>query len=315
MRDLFYKELKKVNEEILALKDNAETGQKKQSLLSTFNKILDLAQYARKEGVLALEERIFELKVQDKNEEELSRMITLVIDGSDPNLIWDICLSRYFSAGLTDYEGLRYLMSLQGALAIQDGDNPYVVENKLIVLLPEEIREAYGKSGAGDDVASICDMSRVKALCEGELPFTPNDNGYFVMKLADCVFRSIDNHSIRWLLSGWDQKELCVCLRGLSGEARERIFDNLSDRMSLMLAEEMEYLGPARVCDLIKEMMKMLQRMRFWMQNGTIHYEESEAFELFCTIYDGNEEEEETMQNITKLKTVFEEYASEGRRI
>lgn len=311
MRDVFYKELKKVSEEIYSLKETADVSDKKKRLMDTFNKIIDLSLCARKEGMTAVEEKIFLLPMTDPDIADIRDMMQLVTDGADPGLIWDICMTRYFASELTDYEGLRYLMMLQGILAIQNGDNPYVVENKLIVMLPEDLRVEY-ESSAGDENSGLYDAGKIESLCEGGLPFTKDDNGYIIMKLADCVFRSLDDSSVRRLLQGWDSKELCVCIRGLSGAARKRIFDNLSNRLALMVVEEMEYRGPIRVRDVVCEMQRMLIHMRELMQKDVIHYEESEAFDLLCQIYD-DDKEEETGMKIAKLHDVFREYASEGR--
>ncbi|MGO9751582.1 MAG: flagellar motor switch protein FliG [Solirubrobacteraceae bacterium] len=56
----------------------------------------------------------------------------------------------------------------------------------------------------------------------------------------------LDDRSIQLVLREADQKDLALALRGVSNEVRDRILQNMSERGSQMLLEEMEYQPPQR---------------------------------------------------------------------
>jgi flagellar motor switch protein FliG len=56
----------------------------------------------------------------------------------------------------------------------------------------------------------------------------------------------LDDRSIQLVLREADQKDLALALRGVSGEVKERILQNMSERGAQMLLEEMEYQPPQR---------------------------------------------------------------------
>ncbi|MGO9902030.1 MAG: flagellar motor switch protein FliG [Solirubrobacteraceae bacterium] len=56
----------------------------------------------------------------------------------------------------------------------------------------------------------------------------------------------LDDRSIQLVLREADQKDLALALRGVANEVRDRILQNMSERGSQMLLEEMEYQPPQR---------------------------------------------------------------------
>ena len=46
-----------------------------------------------------------------------------------------------------------------------------------------------------------------------------------------------------------DNTDLTLAMKGLPGKARAWIFDNVSNRLGIMLAEDMKYMGPVRMKD------------------------------------------------------------------
>ncbi|MGN0339226.1 MAG: hypothetical protein ACI4D0_01895 [Lachnospira sp.] len=148
MRDIFYSELRNRNDEIRKIEASGDTDkiiQGTELLNKAVEIIIKFSNMARKGGLLVLEETACEL--EDKNGNNyLKAMIMLIVDGTEPQLVEDISAARYFSNGLNGYEGLQYLVFLVGSLAIQAGENPRVVEEKVLALLPEHISSEYRKS-------------------------------------------------------------------------------------------------------------------------------------------------------------------------
>lgn len=56
----------------------------------------------------------------------------------------------------------------------------------------------------------------------------------------------LDDRSIQMVLKEVDQKDLAVALRGVNGEAQERLFSNMSERGAELLREEIEFQPPQR---------------------------------------------------------------------
>jgi len=271
-----------------------------------------VACYVRQEGLWHLEDKVIELKMTSCNW-DLPEMLDMVADGTDPELFGDICMAKYYSEGYKDYAALTYLLCMQGALLIAGLENPYVLENKLIVMLPETLRKEYEADKANNPAAiGLYDMSRVERLREGDLPFKAADNGYLIAKLADCAIRSMDNTSIRRLLSDSDYGNLLICMRGLSGDARSRIFDNQSNRQSLMMADDLDHQDPVIVTAVIDAIDKMVRRMLVLMSRGILTYRENEAMELIYQLY--KEENEENLNKKERLREVFDEYRTGGRQ-
>ncbi|HIG52877.1 MAG TPA: hypothetical protein EYG11_10585 [Candidatus Latescibacteria bacterium] len=107
-----------------------QTAQKKLAELS-FEEIDELfttmAEIARREGILALEESGG--KAADPF---LQRAILLAVDGTQPELIKDM-LDKWQASLLREQE-VKYRKVIEGLRGIQAGDNPRIVEHKLAMI-------------------------------------------------------------------------------------------------------------------------------------------------------------------------------------
>jgi flagellar motor switch protein FliG len=56
-----------------------------------------------------------------------------------------------------------------------------------------------------------------------------------------------DDRGLQMILKEVDVKELSVALKGASEELKERIFSNVSNRVTRMIKDEMDYMGPVRM--------------------------------------------------------------------
>ncbi len=265
MRDIFYSELRDRNDEIRKIEASGDTDKIKQGtelLNKAVEIIIKFCNMARKGGLLVLEETACEL--EDKNGNNyLKAMIMLIVDGTEPQLVEEISAARYFSNGLNGYEGLQYLVFLVGSLAIQAGENPRVIEEKVLALLPEHISSEYRKNHdeysieTGEKRKPEQDMSVVKKHCTGESPVKFGEDGYFLASVMEYIFTSIDDRSIQRILRDVDNCDLTIAMKGLSGKSRERIFNNLSERLAVMIAEDLDHIGPVRVKDVIESTYKI----------------------------------------------------------
>ena len=147
MRDIVFYEIRKSIEEINELRksssgiNDADQNAQDQMLLDTITELCDLAYVARKEGLLALEERVGKLS-ETEGFDTLKMLAMLIVDGTDPELLEEISLLKYFSSGVTDYRALQHLIIMMGVADIQAGENPRVFEEKIIMALPKHLADA-----------------------------------------------------------------------------------------------------------------------------------------------------------------------------
>lgn len=146
MRDIFFLELRECNRKIREIKDDAERKQAHVLLRETVEKVCELSSLARHEGLLALEEAAYELEESD-NRDFLKSIIMLIVDGTAPELVEELCTAKYFSKGVEGVDALQYLIMMHGSLAIQEGERTRVIEDKLLSLVPYEVVKEYNKRG------------------------------------------------------------------------------------------------------------------------------------------------------------------------
>ena len=111
----YYEELRTVHQGILELDKIISTEErelKKNHLLAAMQLVCDLAELARREGLLALEEAV-ETREAGVGTEYLKNLILLVVDGTEREDIKKIAMTRYASSLVRDYEALIYLMYLE----------------------------------------------------------------------------------------------------------------------------------------------------------------------------------------------------------
>ncbi len=64
------------------------------------------------------------------------------------------------------------------------------------------------------------------------------------------------------ILKEVDTKELAVALKAASDKLKEKIFKNVSDRVSEMIKEEMEYTGPTRLSVVEESQQRVVEIVR-----------------------------------------------------
>jgi len=318
MRDLFFTELRNKAEEINAMDASAkETGDRELQL--SVKRIIELSNIARNEGLLALEEAAYE-NITAPYSSYLSTLILYIVDGTDPELVEDVALTKYFSNALKGYEGLIYLIYLNGSLAIQQGENPRLIEEKLLAMLPCHVEEQYRKQREEEEppvAHNASDKSFVENLCHSSLAVQPGEEFYFIIKLTDYALTSLTDHSLQRLLREVDNVELTTAMIGLSGEARKHIFRNLSERIAVLLAQEMHCAGATRIRTIAEMCQKIMTILIKLMEFGEIACKEEEALSLFYHILSDAapaEKAKDTRQKEHELEQLFREYRSTSNR-
>lgn len=109
------------------------TDKEKEECLPIIEMIIRLANIARHEGLLSMENQI-----SDLDSPFLKKAIMLIVDGSNPELIKNIMQTQILSGNHTGFELLSRLIMLEGCLCVQDGENPRIIATKLGAIMGEK---------------------------------------------------------------------------------------------------------------------------------------------------------------------------------
>ncbi len=72
----------------------------------------------------------------------------------------------------------------------------------------------------------------------------------------------LDDRAIQRVLRDVDNNDLAVALKGANEQVQTAIFNNLSKRLSAMIKEDMEYMGPVRMKDVEEAQQKIVNIIR-----------------------------------------------------
>lgn len=80
----------------------------------------------------------------------------------------------------------------------------------------------------------------------------------------------LDDRSIQRLLKEVETKDLSIALKAASEEVRTKIYSNVSERVAVMIKEEMEFMGPMRLSDVESAQQKIVEAVRRLEEEGQI---------------------------------------------
>lgn len=80
----------------------------------------------------------------------------------------------------------------------------------------------------------------------------------------------LDDRSIQRLLKEVESRDLAVALKAASEEVRTKIYSNVSERVAVMIKEEMEFMGPMRLSDVEAAQQQVVETVRRLEEEGQI---------------------------------------------
>ncbi len=80
----------------------------------------------------------------------------------------------------------------------------------------------------------------------------------------------LDDRSVQRLLKEVETKDLSIALKATSDEVRSKIYSNVSERVSVMIKEEMEFMGPMRLSDVEAAQQRIVESIRRLEEEGQI---------------------------------------------
>ena len=72
----------------------------------------------------------------------------------------------------------------------------------------------------------------------------------------------LDDRAIQRVLRDVDNNDLAIALKGANEEVQNAIFNNMSSRLSVMIKEDMEFMGPVRMKDVEEAQQKIVNIIR-----------------------------------------------------
>ena len=300
MNAVYYHEIRKVNNEI---SNSAMDAEKIAEVKRTYEHILKLSNLARTEGLLAIEEYV-ENANEEFGEQFMQEFCEMVMDGTDSKDIMEIGLTEYMSRNLHSYDSLIYLLYFRGFLLIQEGAYPHLVEKKLQSMMPNSISSTFHTATAACEDTDDIGKKRIEKLCEGgEIDRTDHTLcGQTAIVLCEMTDRDVQR-----LLREADQNDLMIVMKGLPGKARKRIFDNISERLGEMIAEDMEYAGPVRMCD-VEECCYQMMNHLITLENTAQVSTDVTVMKVVMDIYRSNNDRlNEIKEKYKKLKSIIDD--------
>ena len=137
----FVSEVQKNYEKIEELEKDLSSDERKEKH-AVFQKrvamIMECNNGVKKEGLLDLEERT--ASIDDNGEEYIvKKLAKQVVNGTDPELIARWAMYDYASKVRNPYEGILYILTTCGMMAIQRGDRQYHLAMLMNAITPEDV--------------------------------------------------------------------------------------------------------------------------------------------------------------------------------
>lgn len=91
----------------------------------------------------------------------------------------------------------------------------------------------------------------------------------------------LTDREIQTLMREVDQKDLVVALKSASDELKEKVLNNMSERVRNFINEEMEFLGPMRLSEVEEVQLRIVQQVRQLEEQGQITIVRGDADDQF----------------------------------
>ena len=162
-------------------------------------------------------------------------------------------------------------------VANMETTNPEVikaVEKGLESRLQDLVNQSFEKTGGVESVAemlNLTDRATEKGIMEGLEVDDPDlvENIRRLMFVFDDIML-VDNKGIQQVLKEVDNETLTLALKTAGEELKQKIFDNMSERASKLIQEDMQFMGPTRVSDVEGAQQKIVDIVRRLEDSGDL---------------------------------------------
>ncbi|MDR1700353.1 MAG: flagellar motor switch protein FliG [Lachnoclostridium sp.] len=162
-------------------------------------------------------------------------------------------------------------------IAMMDRTSPDVikeVENILEQKLASLVNQDYTIVGGVDAIVEILntvDRGTERYILENleiEEPELADEIRKKMFVFEDIL--TLDDRSIQTVLREIENSEVAIALKGANEDVQEAIFNNMSTRLSAMIREDMDFMGPVRLKDVEEAQQKIVGIIRKLEESGEI---------------------------------------------
>lgn len=211
------------------------TEEDRKKCIKTIPRILEFADIARRQGLLA-----FESLTNEDDDFILKIAVALIVDGTDPFIVKNILNNFILSGSYNSYEKLNACIITEGFLSIQSGENPKMIQLKLVSMLGEKIcAEQFGEA-----IMNTNQQERyLEALAklEDNKPEALNECRQF-----EELFLSLNDSTIQRILRDTTNDDCVVAFSGCSHKGIKKILNNLSLRLAELILNDIMYCSASK---------------------------------------------------------------------
>jgi flagellar motor switch protein FliG len=129
-------------------------------------------------------------------------------------------------------------------------------------------------SGGAKAIADILNLVETSAE-KNILQTLEAENSELAAEIKNMMFvfedlTLLDDRSVQRLLKEVETKDLSIALKAASDEVKNKIYTNVSERVSVMIKEEMEFMGPMRLSDVEAAQQRIVETIRRLEEEGQI---------------------------------------------
>jgi flagellar motor switch protein FliG len=129
-------------------------------------------------------------------------------------------------------------------------------------------------SGGAKTIAEILNLIETTAE-KNILQAIEADNADLAAEIKNMMFVFddlvlLDDRSVQRLLKEVETKDLAISLKAASEEVKNKIFANVSERVAVLIKEEIEFMGPMRLSDVESAQQRVVETVRRLEEEGQI---------------------------------------------
>jgi len=228
----------------------------KRPCFELISEILALAVKGRNFGLLSLGK-----EAEESSSFLLSKGLQLALDGVKSHTARTILELYIHTGNYTGKDLLERCIILEGVLAIQKGVNPQIIQELLLSLFGERAQEVF-EAEFGDKKTDKLNTFFNKIKKDRAITPLSSKLGHTIMQL--------DDQSIQQCLKEISTVDLARALKGVEGDAKIKVFQNLPKRSAAILQETVEHLDLMRDSEMNEAQEKILLIISGLEQQGGI---------------------------------------------
>jgi len=225
----------------------------KRQCISLISKLVEISEKARREGLLGIEDILDTI-----TNPLLIKGLELVIDGTDQKAVKDILLNYIYFGRAEGRILLEQCIICEGILAIQEGENPKIVREKLVAYLGGLDTQGSENWNFLNEVENKfkedeqCKLKQYLENIKDKRSYSENT------RILDEFIPNLKQEEILAILREIDSASLSIGLAGASGRVITKLFNSVSEAYKPFLMDDLERYQKCDVKDIIDNQSKVL---------------------------------------------------------